>query len=104
MLASDMRIHARTWVAVAICVAVLLTFLVHKPACSDGRIRHNQPVPAFRAVTAKIAVKAGAIAAVEVAVIHNFVVCAPQLGPARAGIILLAHTIDPYSPSGCFRC
>jgi len=45
-----MRGRFQVWLAVALCVAVFLTFLAHKPACSTSNRLHNKPVANFKAL------------------------------------------------------
>jgi len=45
--------------AIALCVAVFITFLVHKPACSSSNMRHHKPVAKFKALTTNLCDKAG---------------------------------------------
>jgi hypothetical protein len=72
--------------AIAICVAIFITFLAHKPACSAANRLHNKPVPTFKALSADTDVKSGIGAVVETAVTRPMVAPAsPQLeGPAPA--------------------
>ena len=97
--------RGRLLVAVAICVGVLVTFIAHKPACSDSHIVHNKPVPAFRALSADTYVKAGVAAMVQVAVVHNNAVAeVPQLEPAEGELSPPFPTVSCPSLACCLLC
>jgi len=96
----------RIWLAVAISVAVFITFLAHKPACSSGNMLHNKPVPKFRALSADVFAKSGIAAPTEFTVTRPAVTLvsppmealtiaadAPRLGMRRPQVL-----------SCCFLC
>ena len=56
----------QVWLAIALCLAIFITFLAHKPACSSGNMLHNKPVAKFKALSADNT-KTGISAAVEIA-------------------------------------
>ena len=65
-----MRGRLRIWLAIAICLVVFIRFLAHKPACSESRMLHNKPVPAFRALTADAYAKARVAAVTQLAMVQ----------------------------------
>jgi len=56
------------WLAVALCVAVFVMFLAHKPACSRSNRLHNKPVAKFKALINDTDAKSLIATAVEFAV------------------------------------
>ena len=79
--------RVRIWLAIALCVAVFVTFLVHKPACSSSNRLHNKPVAKFKALTVDTDAKSGIGAMVEFAVIP----------PAEA---LVSPTVEAFAAAG----
>lgn len=76
-----MRGRFPVWVAVATCLVMFVAFLAHKPACSESRILHNKPVPAFRALIADVDLKGAMGAVAQVAVLQAVVALALQIQP-----------------------
>jgi hypothetical protein len=76
--------RVRIWLAVTICLAVFVTFMAHKPACSSGDMLHNKPVPKFKALTADTYVKSGigAVAGFAVTRPGSVFVSPPMEAPA----------------------
>jgi len=101
-----MRGRSQIWLAIALCLAIFITFLVHKPACSSGDRLHNKPVAKFKALTADISAKSGISAAVEIALTRAVVApVVPQLeaSPA-AGEAFTLQAPGPQVLSCCLLC
>ncbi len=105
MLFGVMWGRIRLLVAGAICAMLLMAFVVHKPACSESRLLHNQPVPAFRALAADAEGKVQVFAPVLLTAIFLAMHPVPQLEPAATEVVPWAP--DPSTPhllSCCFLC
>ena len=94
------------WLALALCLAIFITFLAHKPACSSGDMLHNKPVAKFKALIADSDAKAGIRAAVEIALTRPVAAAvAPQLEvPAAAGDVPGLEALVPQVLSCCLLC
>jgi hypothetical protein len=80
-----MRGRLQVWLAVALCAAVFVAFLVHKPACSSSNMLHHKPVAKFKALTTDISDKAGIVAVADFSVTHPMAApVAPRLEVAAA--------------------
>jgi len=106
MLGAKMWGRLQVWLAIALCMAIFVTFLAHTPACSSGNMLHSKPVPKFKAVSADTYFKSGIRTVVEIAVSRPVVAPVPTqpVAPAAAG-----DTPTPESPgsqvlSCCFLC
>jgi len=101
-----MRGRLPIWLAIAICMAVFITFLAHRPACSSGNMLHNQPVPKFKALSADTYVKSGISAGVEIALISPVVAPVPAQpqAPSAAGEAFTLQAPDPQVFSCCLLC
>jgi len=85
-----MRGRWQIWLAIALCVAVFITFLVHKPACSSSNMRHHKPVAKFKALTRDVCDKAGSPALAEFSVTRLVVTpMAPQWERAAVDVSTL---------------
>jgi hypothetical protein len=105
MLSGKMRGRFQVWVVIALCVAVFITFLAHRPACSSGDMLHNKPVPKFKALTADTDVKSGIGAMVEFKVIRPAEALAtPPLEAFAAGNASMPAALRPQVLSCCFLC
>ena len=106
MLVGNMRARLRIWLAVAICVAVFFTFLVHKPACSSSNMLHNKPVAKFKALTADTYAKSGIAVVVQFTVIRPVaaLISPPMEAPTAPGDALLLTASTPQVLSCCFLC
>jgi len=101
-----MRGRLQVWLAVALCVAVFVTFLAHKPACSTSNRLHNKPVAKFKALIDDTDAKSRIATAVEFAVTRPLaaLVSPPvEVWAATGNAPLLAA---PHSQvlSCCFLC
>ena len=96
----------QVWVVIALCVAVFITFLVHKPACSSGNRLHNRPVPKFKALSADTYAKSGIGAVVEFTVARPAVafVSPPMDAPTASGDAPPLAASCPQVLSCCFLC
>ena len=93
------------WLAIALCLAIFVTFLAHKPACSSGDMLHNKPVAKFKALGADNA-KSGISAVVEIALTRPVVVpvpAQPQAPPAADEAFTL-QAPGPQVLSCCLLC
>lgn len=90
----------------ALCLAIFITFLAHKPACSSGDRLHNKPVAKFKALTADISAKSGISAAVEIALAGPVAApVVPQLEvPLAAGEAFALQAPGPQVLSCCLLC
>lgn len=102
----DMWGRVRIWLAIALCVAVFVTFLVHKPACSSSSRLHNKPVAKFKALIADTDAKSGIGAIVEFTVIRpaEAFVSPPVEAFAAAGNVPMLAAPDPQVLSCSFLC
>ncbi len=105
MLFGVMRDRIHLLVVMAICLMLLMAFVVHKPACSESRLLHNQPVPAFRALAADADGKVQVFAPVVLTAIPLAMHPVPQLDWADTEVV--ASAPDPATThllSCCFLC
>jgi hypothetical protein len=100
-----MRGRPPIWLTIALCLAIFITFLAHKPACSSSDMLHNKPVAKFKALSADNT-KTGISAAVEIALTHPVVAAVvPQLEvPAAAGDASTLEALGPQVLSCCLLC
>jgi hypothetical protein len=96
----------QVWLAIALCLAIFITFLAHKPACSSGDMLHNKPVAKFKALSADISAKSGISAAVEIALAGPVAATVPsQLqAPPAAGEAFTLQAPGPQVLSCCLLC
>ncbi|MFI5109127.1 MAG: hypothetical protein ACHP78_09805 [Terriglobales bacterium] len=96
----------QVWLAIALCLAIFITFLAHKPACSSGDMLHNRPVAKFKALSADSNAKSGISAAVEIALTRPVAAAvAPQLEvPPAAGEAFTLQSPGPQVLSCCLLC
>jgi len=95
-----MRGRWQIWLAIALCVAVFVTFLVHKPACSSSSMRHHKPIAKFKALTTNVCDKAGSPVLAEFSVTRLVVIpLAPQWERVAADV-----PIRDTSGSQVFSC
>ena len=85
-------------------MAIFITFLAHKPACSSGDRLHNKPVAKFKALSADSNAKSGISAVVEIALTGSVapVPAQPQAAPAPEAFTLQAP--GPQVLSCCLLC
>ncbi len=95
----------QVWLAIALCLAIFITFLGHKPACSSGDMLHNKPVAKFKALSADNA-KSGISAVVEIALTGPVAApVVPQLEvPLAAGEAFTLQAPGPQVLSCCLLC
>jgi len=103
MLFGKMRARLRIWLAVALCVAVFFTFLVHKPACSSSNMLHNKHVHKFKALTVA---KGGIEATVEFTLKRPVAasVSSPMETPAAVADAPMLEAPGCQVLSCCFLC
>jgi len=101
-----MRGRSQIWLAIALCLAIFITFLVHKPACSSGDRLHNKPVAKFKALTADISAKSGISPAVEIAFGRPVAASVPAQpkAPSAAGDVPALEALGPQVLSCCLLC
>jgi hypothetical protein len=85
----------------AVFLAVFVTFLAHKPACSESRMLHNRPVPAFRALTADIDVKTAIGAVAQVASPIAVLAAGMQI---ESPVAEVSPTLEVSSPRALLSC
>lgn len=98
--------RSQVWLAIALCLAIFITFLAHKPACSSGDMLHNKPVAKFKALSADSNAKSGISAAVEIALTRSVIApvpSQPQAWPA-AGAAFTLQAPGPQVLSCCLLC
>jgi hypothetical protein len=98
--------RVRIWLAVALCVAVFVAFVVHKPACSSSNMLHKKPVAKFKALTVDTDAKSGIGAMVEFAVIRpaEVLVSPPVEVFAAAGNVPLPAALHSHVLACSFLC
>ena len=101
---TEMEGRLRIWLVIAICLVVFGVFLAHKPACSESRMLHNRPVPAFRALAADIDVKAGTGARVQVTTLHAVPAPMLQIDSPVAKSSPPLEVSSPQALLSCLRC
>ena len=96
----------QVWLAIALCLAIFITFLAHKPACSSSDMLHNKPVAKFKALSADTNAKSGIGAAVEIALARPVVAFAPfpPQAPPAAGEAVTLQAPGPQVLSCCLLC
>jgi len=101
-----MRGRVQIWLAVAICLAIFVTFLAHKPACSSSDMLHNKPVARFKALSADTYAKSGIGTLVQFAVARVMAApVAPQLEmPATGSDVVTLEDFGPQVLSCCLLC
>ena len=101
-----MRGGLQTLVVVALCVAVLVTFLAHKPACSTGNRLHNKPVAKFKAMLNDTDAKSVIASAVASTVAQALVplVLPPVEAPVATRNTSLLAVAPSQVLSCCFLC
>ena len=102
----DMWGRVRIWLVVALCVAVFVAFLVHKPACSSSNRLHNKPVAKFKALINDTDAKSVIATAVGFTVTRPVaaLVSPPVEVWAAAGNAPLLAAPDPQVLSCSFLC
>jgi hypothetical protein len=106
MLLDMMWGRLQVGLAIALCLAIFVVFLAHKPACSSGDMLHNKPVAKFRALGADINAKSGISAVVEIALARPVAAPAPPQpqASAAAGEGLTLQAPGPQVLSCCLLC
>jgi len=96
----------QVWLAIALCLAIFITFLAHKPACSSGNMLHNKPVAKFKALSADSSAKSGISAAVEIALAGPVATSVPAQpkAPSAAGDVPALEALGPQVLSCCLLC
>jgi len=101
-----MRGRWQIWLAIALCVAVFITFLVHKPACSSSAMRHNKPVAKFKALSADTYAKSGIGTVVQFAVARFMAAPVAQQWeiPTTGSDVSTLEDLGPQVLSCCLLC
>jgi len=100
-----MRGRRPIWLAIALCLAIFITFLAHKPACSSSDMLHNKPVAKFKALSADNT-KTGISAVVKIALTHPVAAPVPAQpqAPRAAGEWFTLQALGPQVLSCCLLC
>jgi len=101
-----MRGRLQICLVIALCVAVFVMFLAHKPACSRSNRLHNKPVAKFKALIDDTDAKSLIAAAVEFTVTRPLAaLVSPPMEvsdtPGNAPLLAIPHC---QVLSCCFLC
>ena len=101
-----MRGRLQICLVIALCVAVFVMFLAHKPACSRSNRLHNKPVAKFKALINDTDAKSLIATAVEFTVTRPVaaLVSPPVEVWTAAGNALLLAAPHSQVLSCCFLC
>ena len=100
-----MRGRLQVWLAIALCLAVFVVFLAHKPACSSSNRLHNKPVAKFKALSADTYSKTGIEAVAAIALANPVVAPVPaQPQASPAGEVFTLQEPGPQVLSCCLLC
>ena len=102
---STMRARLKIALVVALCLAIFVVFLTHKPACSSSSRLHNKPVAKFKALSADTYSKTGIEAVAAIALANPVIVpVRAEAQLSRGDGVVTPDSTGPQVLSCCFLC